>query len=307
MIDLCTSGDSFVTTWLAFSFLGFLSIAFSSAFVFKYYYIDSTFQKWKNKINPEYPSPEKVRDEIILMLKGLAFSALCPTISLYLSSHGMSKAYCTFSEENHESLLDHVTQLAWITLCSDFYEWFYHRLGHVYKPFWRVHRHHHIFFNPTPFSVISDEYIDQFARATPLIVFPLLVPVNMELMFFIYSVFFYFYGVYLHSGHELECLGAHHPIINTTYQHYVHHAKSVYGKPYHTGFFLKLWDQMAGSVYPDPACDCVQCQRKQNGERTVEQFNKIVKPDYSVLWKDPTIWLGSVKNDNPHAKEASAQ
>ena len=44
---------------------------------------------------------------------------------------------------------------------SDFYEFFYHRLGHVNFNFWQQHRHHHVFHNPSPFSVIADEWVDQ--------------------------------------------------------------------------------------------------------------------------------------------------
>lgn len=306
MIDICTIGSNFAATWAVITFLGFMSIASSSALVFKLYFVDASFQTWKCKINPVYPTPQKVRDEIVLMLKGLCFSALCPSISLYLSSRGLSQAYCTFSEKNTYGVWYHLYQFVIITVVSDFYEWFYHRLGHIYKPCWEVHRHHHSFYNPSPFSVISDEYIDQLLRALPTAIFPLLMPVNMELLVFIYAVFFYMYGVYLHWGHETEWLDAHHPIVNTSYQHYVHHAKSTYGKPYHTGFFLKLWDQMTGSLYPDSKCDCIRCQRSQKGERTPEQYDKIVKPDYSVLWKDQSIWWDrSYSSVRPQVKTVS--
>ena len=67
--------------------------------------------------------------------------------------------------------------------------------------FWRHHRHHHVFHNPSPFSVIADEpvqcreiwgyirdnahcvQVDQLFRAAPLLVIPLLLPVNMDLLF----------------------------------------------------------------------------------------------------------------------------
>lgn len=312
-IDLCTiGGNSFLATWAVLAFLSLVSIACSSAVVFKVYFINVTFEKWQTKINPIYPTPEKVRDEIVLMLKGLCFSTLCPALSLYLSAHGTSEAYCTWSassssEYDSNERRSHPNiflQFLLIVLVSDFYEWGYHRLGHIYKPFWEVHRHHHIFYNPSPFSVISDEYLDQLARALPLLMFPLVMPINMELMFGIYAILFYFYGVYLHCGHEptllFEVLGidAHHPILNTSYQHYIHHATSTYRKPYHTGFFFKLWDQIAGSLYPNDKCDCIhQCQNKNPGkhprQRTREEFQKVVKPDYSVLWKEPAIWWGS--------------
>ena len=98
--------------------------------------------------------------------------------------------------------------------------------------------------------MIADEYVDQFFRALPLFLFPAICPINMDVMFFTYGVFFYVYGIYLHWGYEFDFLDAHNPIINTSYHHYLHHAKAILGKPYHTGFFFKCWDQMTGAVYP---------------------------------------------------------
>jgi sterol desaturase/sphingolipid hydroxylase (fatty acid hydroxylase superfamily) len=47
----------------------------------------------------------------------------------------------------------------------------------------------------------------------------------------------------------VDCLPADHPIMNTSFQHYAHHAISIKNKPYHTGFFFKIWDQMFGTMY----------------------------------------------------------
>jgi hypothetical protein len=38
---------------------------------------------------------------------------------------------------------------------------------------------------------------------------------------------------------------------------YLHHAKAIINKPYHTGFFFKIWDQLFGSIY---AGECVCCK-----------------------------------------------
>jgi len=53
-------------------------------------------------------------------------------------------------------------------------------IGHKYKWAWENHKHHHAFFNPSPFSVIADEYVDQFVRSLPLVLIPLLAPVNQD-------------------------------------------------------------------------------------------------------------------------------
>ena len=58
----------------------------------------------------------------------------------------------------------------------------------------------------------------QFLRSAPLLIIPILIPVNMDMLFIEYGLFFYIYGVYLHWGYELPGLSAHNPIINTSYQ-----------------------------------------------------------------------------------------
>ena len=145
------------------------------------------------------------------------------------------------------------------------------------------------FITNSPFHLLSSRYIDQIARASPLIIFPLLMPINMDLIFFEYALFFYAYGVYLHLGYEWKGIDAHNRWINSSYQHYAHHAYSIKNKPYHTGFFFKAWDQMFGSIY-DGRCTCAGCARER-GERTEEAWSKIVVPDYSPLltwrfWKE---------------------
>jgi len=130
----------------------------------------------------------------------------------------------------------------------------------------------------------------EFVRALPLLVLPLVMPVNIDLLFFTFALFFYGYGVVLHCAHEAEWPDAHHPIINTSFQHFAHHARSVKNKPYHTGFFFKVWDQLAGSVYDQP-CFCSKCARAR-GEREYAAWLKIVKPDYSPLLR-PSFWLTS--------------
>lgn len=153
-----------------------------------------------------------------------------------------------------------------------------------------AHRHHHKFYNPTPFAVVADEYVDQLVRASPLLIFPLIMPVNIDVMFAVYGVFFYIYGVYLHWGYELDFPDAHHPWINTSFQHYLHHAVSTKGKPYHTGFFFKLWDQLFGSVYTD-TCFCAKCETK-NGKRGRDKYDELMSnyPEYSKLLS-PSFWL----------------
>jgi len=282
---------NFVTTWSITCVLSLIFVFPSSGLLFYLYYWKPTYESWRYKTNPKFPKPEKVRDEILTMLKGLFVANICPAFTLYLMQHNLSKGYCGLGNYSVTYLIGSFF-FAWIF--SDFFEFFYHYCGHKFSLLWNVHKHHHVFANPSPFAVIADEYLDQFARAAPLVILPLIMPINMDLLFLTYSIFFYGYGVYLHWGFELEYPDAHHPFINSSFQHYLHHAISVKNKPYHTGFFFKFWDRLFGSSY-DGECFCVKCEQKA-GKRTREAFDKVVKYDYSVLLS-PSFWFPSSKED----------
>ena len=245
--------------------------------------------RWQYKSNPKYPSATMVRDEVIQMLKGICTATICPTISLWLTKNGASQAYCGLGR--HGFAYD-IFQFLFIWICSDFIEFYYHRTGHTTNHGWKNHKWHHYFYNPSPFAVVADEYVDQFFRSTPLILFPLIMPTNMDIMYFQFVVFFYGYGLYLHWGYELKVVDAHHPWINTAYQHYLHHAISIKNKPLHTGFFFKIWDQLFGSVHKGK-CGCAKCCIEA-GQRTREAFEAVEKPDYSVLLS-PVMWFGGAK------------
>eukprot|EP00298_Acanthocystis_sp_HF-20_P013359 c20310_g1_i1.p1 GENE.c20310_g1_i1~~c20310_g1_i1.p1 ORF type:complete len:311 (+),score=89.34 c20310_g1_i1:34-966(+) len=294
-------GNNFFLIWAVISLLAFISIMGSSSVLFYYYYWPTqvTYKKWAKKSNPDFPSPEKVRDEIIQMLKGMFVAAFCPAASLWLSNIKMSKAYCGVNEEHGYGYL--VGSFFFIWIVSDFWEFFYHRLGHVYDSCWKNHKHHHVFFNPSPFAVIADEPVDQFFRSILLLLFPMIMPIDMDMMFIQYGVFFYVYGVYLHWGYELDYPDAHHPIINTAFQHYCHHAKAILNKPYHCGFFFKIWDQLSGGLYPNDKCFCVKCATKK-GLRTPELYKKVKVPDYTCLlklsfWTDRRTLTGATAKD----------
>lgn len=286
-------GTAFVPTWLAIAGVTVLSVAFTSGPLFYWYYWPSkvTYEKWTRKSNPKFPSPEKVRDEIIQMLKGVLCAAMCPAYSVWAANQGLTKSYCgtdtPWGQGGLGALAYHAMTFAVVLLLSDAWEFYYHYLGHKYKVFWEQHRHHHKFFNPSPFAVIADEFVDQFFRAMPMALFPLAMPINIDLMYAEFG-FVYAYGCYLHWGYECDWLDAHHPWINTAFQHYCHHNRAIMGKPYHCGFFLKCWDQLFGSTY-DGECFCVKCERAK-GKRSRARFERVVVPDYAQLLQ-PSFWI----------------
>ena len=114
------------------------------------------------------------------MVKGLCCSAMFPSLSLYFAGwSNLSQGFCGWGGNLYSTnfiwwLTDfqtfygagygigyHLATAFVVWIGSDFYEFAYHRLGHVSFPFWKQHKHHHVFFNPSPFAVIADEWIDQ--------------------------------------------------------------------------------------------------------------------------------------------------
>jgi len=253
-------------------------------------HVNPTYDTWKHKNNPKFPKPEKVRDEIMQTIKSACTATMCPALGFYLTSHGYAQAYCGVPNGWQVEVRNFLA----IWILTDFWEFFYHWCGHYFDNGWHFHKHHHVFWNPTPFAVIADEHLDQIMRSMPLMVFPMIWPLNIDFMLAQFVLFFYAYGLVLHTGYEFEhIIDAHHPIMNTAFQHYFHHARSTKNKPYHCGFFLKIWDQKFGSVYehegnPDK-CICVKCARAR-GERSREIWETIEKPDYSVML-ELQFWL----------------
>lgn len=97
-----------------------------------------TYEKWRYKSNPLFPKPEKVKDEIIQMFKGIYTGTLCPALSLWLSSKGYSKAYCGIENEEYGVGLGYlIFSFFVIWIFSDFFEFYYHRLGHTTDFGWK--------------------------------------------------------------------------------------------------------------------------------------------------------------------------
>jgi len=297
---ICELGifQSLFVTWGILYSAAVWSLFLLSGGVFYRYYWNPTFEQWQYKSNPKFPSTKMVRGEIFHMLKGAAVGVCCPVLSLYMSSHGYFQGYCGFP---HGASWE-IFMFFFIWIFTDFFEFSYHKLGHTKPFFWMQHKAHHRFYNPSPFAVIADDLTDQLIRSTPLILIPMCLPTNMDLMFLEFVVFFYGYGIYLHWGYEFDWPDAHHPYINTSFQHYLHHAKSGAVTPYHCGFFFKFWDNLFDCTWKKE-CFCSKCDREK-GNRTLEKWECIEKPDYSELF-EVSFWMDYLLGREEVAKKST--
>lgn len=274
--------------WTAYAAFTYVVLTGSSVAAFIYYYVYPTYNKWRFKSNPKYPSPTYVLGELFLGgILGPWAVTFVASIHLYLISNGTFKHHCDTPTTWSYRLFSAVM----VIVVTDFYEWGWHYLGHFLDKLWLVHKHHHKYYNPTPFGTIADYPMDNFMRSLYVVVVNVVsylifgVYLDIDMVYFATAPVTMFWGMYLHCGHELECLPYNHRFFNTSFQHYAHHAVSVKNKPYHTGFFIKLWDDMAGSVYKGTqVIPAVEDQKL--GNRTQAHWDKDIKPnlpDYSVL------------------------
>ena len=70
--------DQFFLAWGVLIALGVTSLFAFSGSVFYAYYHNPTYEQWRWKSNKNYPTPEKVRDEIRQMIKGAVVGTLMP-------------------------------------------------------------------------------------------------------------------------------------------------------------------------------------------------------------------------------------
>jgi len=286
--------------WMAYASFAMLLLTGVSMAMFVYYYGYPTYDKWRYKSNPKYPSPTYVLGEFFLGgVMGPFAVTFVSSIHLALIANGSLKSHC----ETPLTWSYRLYSLAVVVVATDLYEWFWHYLGHYLDNLWVVHKHHHKYYNPTPFGTIADWPMDNFMRSLyPIVVnmvsFTLVgLPADLDMCYFASGFINAIWGTYLHCGHELACIPYDHPFLNTSFQHYAHHAISVKNKPYHTGFLVKFWDNMVGSVYHgDQVIPAVEDQKR--GNRSRERWEKEVQPtlpDYSVLFS-PRFWASHWRN-----------
>lgn len=277
--------------YTAFCYLGFSTLLIPW---FAHFYVYPTYDKWRRKSNPKYPSPKSVIGEIFMgVVLANPSVTFAPSIHLALISNGTLRHHC----DTPLTWQYRVYSFVMVLFIVDLYSWTWHFLGHYVGSLWSVHKHHHRFANPTPFSTIADLPPDNIVRSLYMIVVNVIsygivgLPVDVDVLYFVTAIIIGVYGMYFHCGHEFESLPYNHPILNTSYQHYVHHALSYRNKPYYTGFVFKIWDDIAGAHYHGK--EVIPALEDQKlGNRSFERWEKEVMPllpDYGVLLS-PSFW-----------------
>lgn len=284
-------GGDFLWTFAVICVLEYSFSMLMKAWLFARFYVQPSYDQWRRKTVPGFPTPRSVRQEILTYLCGAWPMCLMAATSFHMARHGMSMAYTGLGGYGACYMLLTVVV---VTLFSDLFEYFEHWLGHAWPLYARaIHGDHHAHYNPSPFAGNSDSIPQCFFRSIPCVLIPLLMPVNLDVMFAVRLILCptCWSTGYLHCGFEFEGQDNHFnsTLFFTNYHHNIHHTKSRGKNMYNLGAWLQVWDRAFGTLY-DGECTCAECQCKQ-GARSVEAWETLKKPDYSVLL-EPSFWWG---------------
>lgn len=135
---------------------------------------------------------------------------------------------------------------------TEAFEYAFHYASHKINFLWQVHKRHHLYSNPTPLAVFSDNPLDMWVKSSPVIWIPLLFPVLDITLFSWFSFISFVYGVYLHCGYEPTNIPGlptpHSKYFISAWHHNIHHKKNIDGN---YGLFTKTMDYIFNTVY-DP-------------------------------------------------------
>lgn len=257
---------------------------------FRMDYLNAGYDRWVWKYNRSYPTLDKVAFEIEHLFRCSVVSVLVLTVAVLMGMHGLTDLLVVDS-----SILVNILWIVIAFFLVDFYEYMYHYLGHKYDSLWAHHKRHHKFFNPTPFGVIADDIVDQLFRTVPIVLFPVLFPkINGLVLAVVFSID-PIYGTWLHTGHDVpklrsianyvkEKTGGCRFVLNTSAEHYLHHAISGRSSPVYCGFYIKVWDWLLNThdeVRIEELLADLGPEKRSRKEFEAEVKHKI--PDYGQL------------------------
>jgi sterol desaturase/sphingolipid hydroxylase (fatty acid hydroxylase superfamily) len=166
------------------------------------------------------------------------------TLSIYFALNSINLMSYNLTDL---SISYHCFSLFLIWLITEVFEWSFHYLSHNNKYLWAIHKKHHLYPNPTPLTVLSDDPIDMWIKSSPLLWLPFLFPVYDFALFGWFGFINFVYGTYLHCGYEFTFLPSRQSkYFISSWHHNIHHMKNVNAN---FGFFTRFMDRIAGTTY----------------------------------------------------------
>ena len=199
-------------TWVAWVFarnLGLMAPIFQG---FHYMMYLSPSKDSFTKFNEKAPKPYEITRDRRYTLMSLFINSALECL--------MIRAWATGEVPYASSVLESPGKLALMLLASPFFRELhfviYHRILHIQPLYKWFHKHHHLSYNPSPWSGLSMHPVESITYFTGPII-PCLLTKSHPLVYIFANVHAQIASVYGHHGHE-EYGGS--------YFHYIHHAKT---------------------------------------------------------------------------------
>lgn len=184
----------------------------------------------------------QIRLEIAQTLRSIPFMSLITAPVFVLEVRGYSKLYDTFDEG--PGLWYDILQFPLFIAFTDFWIYWIHRGLHHPSVYKTLHKPHHKWIMPTPFSSHAFHPLDGFAQSIPYHVYPFLFPLQ-KVASVVLFIGVNIWTVLIHDGEYLT----DNPIINGAACHSLHHSKF----EVNYGQFFTFLDRLCGSYRkPDP-------------------------------------------------------
>ena len=246
--------DSSLQDWLVWCILfsvGSCSTYVTACEVFESVYYKNRFESAEEwKVQPQKWLSEKVhRFEVQLSVPNALITApgmsLCMIyLKVYAAQHKVLPSPKVYYDQSDHSLQDILLAMVPFYVWIDFWAYFVHRILHWPTVYRNIHKLHHRFTAPTPYSALALHPIELMSLQFGIYAYLLVMPIHFAVLVFIF-IYLYVFTVIDHSGIKVDSpLFAGMPFQPSTRFHDDHHA--LFHLNY--GQSMIIWDWMFGSL-----------------------------------------------------------
>lgn len=262
-----------ISTWpIVFQYFMFTAVMFGI------FYIWRRKKVWYARIQQKYPSNKHIKREIFYSFTSLLILGGVLTAMLWLTNKGYTRAYKSISDYGWGYYFFSVFLMV---LIHDTYFYWGHRLMHWGPLFKYVHKTHHEFVNPTPFSTYAFHPVEAIFEMSIAFVIIFTIPHHPSavILFGTYSAVINVLG---HMGFEFlpksfmrnKLLRWH----NTPTHHNQHHTNV----KTNFGLYFNFWDTIMKTNHKnyfttfDKLAENRAEHKKHKGEATVAGLNPVI-------------------------------
>ena len=205
------------------------------------------------------PSRRQIRRELLSSLRTIAITGINGYLIGFGVETGWLKMYFHF---NHYSLVYVLASIPVLVLLNDAYYYWTHRLLHHPRLYKRLHKHHHLSIEPTPFAAYSFSVGEAVINGAFLPLVLLVMPVHPFAIFH-WLLIMMLYNALGHCSVDIipDQVARKGLSVNVRH-HYYHHVH--FNNNF--GLYLPLWDRLMGTEDPAYTAELTAAPRADSSE-----------------------------------------